>query len=409
MTDPLLDLGLAFLSVSLAGLVAMRLGQPVIPFYILCGMLVGPYGPEITLWGMTFSTSIIGRLEVVELMADFGVLFLLLFLGLEFSLKRLLQSGRPIIISGFIDLIINFPLGLLFGFLMGWSVLETLFIAGVFYMSSSGITTKALIDLKRIANPESETILGILVFEDLFIAIFMAVISGVALAGNTQPLVILASIAKALLFTFIFVIAARRLRNPIEKAMNVESEEVFLLILFAFVLLVAAFANIIGISATLGAFLLGLVYSETVHARRIAVKIIPLRDLFAAMFFFSFGMLVDYRVIAISMILLIVALPMAIAGKIVSGVLAGTAANTRPHAAVNIGCGIIARGEFSIVLAGIAATAGFTNVASFTAAFVLSLAVIGPVLMRESEKVYNAFNALEQRLFKVTSAEELPS
>jgi len=149
---------LLFVVILSGGALARRLGQSAIPFYMVLGLALGPYGLEI-----------VRDSEVVGFLAELGMIFLLLFLGLEFSLKRLQAASTSLFFAGGIDLGINFSLGLLAGIAMGFSLAESFLLAGIVYMSSSGIVTKALIDLKKLANPETESILGVMVFEDLFI------------------------------------------------------------------------------------------------------------------------------------------------------------------------------------------------------------------------------------------------
>jgi CPA2 family monovalent cation:H+ antiporter-2 len=256
-------------------------------------------------------------------------------------------------------------------------------------MSSSGVITKALIDLKRIANPETETILGIMIFEDIFIAVFLAVLSGVVLAEEATTFAIGASVLKALAFCLVLILIARKFSAHVDRIIDIKSEELFLLFLFSLVIITSAIAGKIGISEAIGAFLIGLVFSETAQAKRIEEKIMPLRDLFTAMFFFFFGMMIDFRVFEDVLSLLAVAIPLSILGKMLSGFTAAKMQGFSTKAAINVGCGTVARGEFSVILSNIGVSAGLISLMHpFTAAYVLALSILGVILMKGSGAIH---------------------
>ncbi|MFH1774145.1 MAG: cation:proton antiporter [Methanobacteriota archaeon] len=373
----ILEVGIAFLVVAAGGYVAHNARLSVIPAYIVVGMLVGPYG-----------LGIVKSSELISFMAEVGVILLLLFLGLEFSLKRLVESRKNLLIAGSIDLVINFSTGLILGLALGWSVLEAALLAGIVYMSSSGIITKALIDLRKIVNPETEVILGIMVFEDLFIALFLAVISGAALAGTTEPSIVLASVFKAVAFCAAFLIIAKKYNNIVDRAISIKSDEIFLLFLFSMAILVSAAAQRIGISGAIGAFFLGLAFSETQHVQRIERKIIPLRDLFASMFFFSFGMLIDVSTFP-QVFTIAIAIPLLVLSKVISGYFAARVQDFSAKTSLFVGFSTVARGEFSVVLASLGVAAGVTPLLyPLTAIIVLVTSVLGILLMSMSDAVY---------------------
>ena len=144
-------------------------------------MLVGPHAPTIGVIDFKFIESA----NVISFLGRIGVLFLLFYLGLEFSMKKLIKSGRSIAIGGTIYILINFSLGLLYGFIMGFPLLEILIIAGIITISSS-IVAKVLVDLRRTGNNETELILGIIMFEDIFLAVYLSVVSGLVLGDHAS-------------------------------------------------------------------------------------------------------------------------------------------------------------------------------------------------------------------------------
>jgi CPA2 family monovalent cation:H+ antiporter-2 len=374
----ILEVGLAFLIITLGGYIAYHARQPVVPAFILVGMFFGPYGLKI-----------VSSSEIIIFMAELGVIMLMFFLGLEFSLKRLLGAKKTLKIAGILDLAINFTFGLIFGFLLGFSVLESLFLAGIVYMSSSGIITKALIDLKRIVYPEADIILAIMVFEDIFIAIFLALISGIAIAGGEG--LVLISVFKAVVFCLIFLIVAKKYNRIVDRIIDIRSDELFLIFLFALVILVSAIAQRIGMSEAIGAFFLGLAFSETKQVERMEKKIVPLRDLFACMFFFAFGMMIDVSTFAGIIGIAAFFVPLIVLSKIASGYLSAYILGFKKKSALFIGFGTIARGEFSIILANLAIASGLNHsLYPLTVMIVLTTSILGILLMSKSDSIYRA-------------------
>ncbi|WP_145838545.1 cation:proton antiporter, partial [Bacillus paralicheniformis] len=163
------EVGTALVIVAIGAVVANRLKFSIIPFLIILGMIVGPHAPTIGIIDLTFIESN----EIIQFLGRIGVLFLLFYLGLEFSVGKLVKSGQNIVVGGSIYVAINFILGLLYGLIAGMPWMETLIIAGLLSVSSSAIVAKVLVDLKRTANPETELILGIILFDDIFLALFL--------------------------------------------------------------------------------------------------------------------------------------------------------------------------------------------------------------------------------------------
>ncbi len=180
MDTLIFEVGTALVLVAIAAVIAGKFKFSVIPFLIVLGMLVGPHAPTIGVIDFKFIESA----NVISFLGRIGVLFLLFYLGLEFSMKKLIKSGRSIAIGGTIYILINFSLGLLYGFIMGFPLLEILIIAGIITISSSAIVAKVLVDLRRTGNNETELILGIIMFEDIFLAVYLSVVSGLVLRGS---------------------------------------------------------------------------------------------------------------------------------------------------------------------------------------------------------------------------------
>lgn len=380
------EVGLALALVAGAVLLSAKFRFSNVPLLILTGMAVGPHAPKIWILDFRFIESA----PLIEFMGRIGVLFLLFYLGLEFSVSRLIKSGRSIVAGGSIYIIINFAAGLLYAFLMGWPVLEVLVAAGVTTISSSAIVAKVLFDLRRTANPETELILGIIMFEDVFLAFYLSLVSGVVLSSATSIGGVLVSAALSLAFILGFIILGRVATPLLNRAFRIASNEGFLLALFASLFLLAGFGETIHVAEAIGALLLGLVLAETEHGQRIEHLIVPFRDFFGALFFFGFGLTIDPLTLGGAVWIAVGAAIVTIIGNVTAGILAGRSAGLSSQASMNIGLTIVSRGEFSIIMADLAKAGNLLPVLQpFSALYVLILAVFGPLMTKESERIYN--------------------
>jgi len=391
MEHLILEIGLALSLIACAGILAGKLRISIVPILILTGMIVGPQAPHIGIFDFRFIQSA----PLIEFMGRLGVLFLLFSLGLEFSIKRLLTAGPSIIRSGTIYMVINLAIAIIFPLLLGWPVKEILVVAGIMTISSSAIVAKVIVDLKRTANDETEIILGLMMFQDVFVAIYFSVVSGLVLAGSTSISEIIISALMALLFIGGFLFLGHKLVPKLDRWLDIPSDETFMLVIFAILLLVAGFSETLHIAEAIGALLIGLVLAETDHSERIEHLIVSFRDFFGALFFFSFGLSIDPFALGGAVWPAVTAVILTLLGNIVSGVWAGRKASLSHRASLNIGLSIISRGEFSIILATLAKAGGLlTSLQPFAALYVLILAILGPLLTKESRWVYNRLRPL---------------
>lgn len=391
MDTLIFEVGTALVLVAIAAVIAGKFKFSVIPFLIVLGMLVGPHAPTIGVIDFKFIESA----NVISFLGRIGVLFLLFYLGLEFSMKKLIKSGRSIAIGGTIYILINFSLGLLYGFIMGFPLLEILIIAGIITISSSAIVAKVLVDLRRTGNNETELILGIIMFEDIFLAVYLSVVSGLVLGDHASFLGGLTSIGIALGYMLLFFIVARKATPLLNKLLNISSDEIFIIVVFASLFFIAGFSETIHVAEAIGALLLGLVFSETEHSDRIEHLVVPFRDFFGAIFFFSFGLSIDPFSLGGAIWLTLGAVLLTIIGNFVAGMIAGRQAGLSHKASTNIGLTIVSRGEFSIIMANIGIAGGLMSVLKpFSALYVLILSILGPLLTKESKNVYKLLNKI---------------
>ena len=263
------------------GLIASRFGLSAIPAYLLAGLLLGPNEPTVV--------TLISPSEVTEFVAEVGIIFLLFFLGLEFTLTRLSRSRRHVVFGGLFDLVANAGLGLLVGVAAFGVSFAALILAAAIYVSSSAIAVKGLIDFRRLADDETDLVLAILIAEDIAIALVL----GFAAGGGGAAGATLAIVAKAIGFIAVSLALSKWLAGPIDRLLDWLPREFFLLAVFGFLVGMAAVADALGLSEAIGALMAGVVLSETSMREEIEERFFSFRDVFAALFFFVFGLSID--------------------------------------------------------------------------------------------------------------------
>jgi monovalent cation:H+ antiporter-2, CPA2 family len=349
---------------------------------------LGPNEPK------TFS--LIEDSEGIDILSRIGIALLLFFLGLEFSLERLTQARRLVLVGGALDLVVNAGAGLLLGLALLGPGPEAVLVAGLVYISSSGIITRALFDLRRLADDETDLVLGVLVFEDLAIAVFLgiaaALASGEAVGGGAITLTALLALA----FVAAFLVASRYAHLLLDRVTPRLDREQLLLGALAVALGGAALAEVAGLSEAIGALLAGVLLSGSVARDQIEAQLLSLRDFAAAIFFFAFGLAVDLGQTNRVAWWLLAAVPVAVVAKLAGGYLAGRATAFSARQSVNVATSLVARGEFTIILAQLAATGAALDpdfrerVGPFAGILVLATAIAGVVLMRESRRLGRA-------------------
>ncbi|HEY0447619.1 cation:proton antiporter [Actinophytocola sp.] len=378
----LIELGAIFFGLGVLGRVAWRIGISPIPFYLLGGLAFG-HGGLLPLGGIADFTSLAGEI---------GVILLLLLLGLEYSAAELVTGLRRSWPAGLVDLVLNATPGVAVALILGWGPVGALAMGGVTYISSSGIIAKVLGDLGRLGNRETPVVLSILVFEDLAMAIYLPILTGV-LAGATL-LGGLSATAISLVVVTLVLVLALKFGRYVSAIVDSKSPEVFLLRVLGAALLVAGVAQQLQVSAAVGAFLLGIAISGST-AENATRMLEPLRDLFAAMFFVVFGLNTVPSTIPP---VLGAALALAVATtvtKVVTGWWAAKRQGIAKMGRARAGAALVARGEFSIVIAGLAVSAGAVDhqLAALATAYVLIMAVFGPLAARAVEPVMRAAQA----------------
>ncbi|MGY1812520.1 cation:proton antiporter [Blastococcus sp. SYSU D00820] len=365
----LVELGAVVLALGVVGRLAARTGLSPVPFYLLAGLGFGTGGllpldaPE----------------AFIRTGADVGVVLLLLVLGLEYTSAELVGSLRQQAPVGVLDLVLNGLPGAVLALLLGWGPTAAVALAGVTAISSSGIVSKVLTDLGRLGNRETPAVLGVLVVEDLAMAAYLPVLTALVAASGGATAALSVGLALAVLAVVLAV--ALRHGQAVTRAVGSGSDEVLLLSVVGLALLVAGGAEAVHVSAAVGAFLLGIALSGEV-AERLRTLLQPLRDLFAAVFFVFFGLSVDPGALPGVLLPAVGLAAVGVLTKVATGWVAGRRAGIGPAGRVRAGAALVARGEFSIIIAGLVAGAVPAAFGPTVAAYVLVLAVLGPLAPR---------------------------
>lgn len=370
----LVELGAIFVSLALLGRLAGKIGISPIPLYLVGGLFFG-HGGVVEFTGLESFTRIT---------SEIGVVLLLLLLGLEYSARELMTGLRQSWLAGLLDLVLNFTPGALTAWILGWGPVAALVMGGVTYISSSGIIAKVLSDLGRLGNRETPVILSLLVFEDLAMAVYLpvltTVLAGFSFATGAQ------TVGISLLVVTLVLVIALKYGKTVSTIVDSDDQEVFLLTVLGAALLVAGVASTLQVSAAVGAFLLGIAISGSTAAN--ATRILePLRDLFAAMFFVVFGLNTDPATIPPVLGWAVVLAVVTTVTKVAVGWWAAKNQGIGIPGRARAGTALVARGEFSIVIAGLAVASGAVQpeLAAMATAYVLLMGILGPVLTRVSE------------------------
>ena len=370
-----IELGAMVLGLAVLARLSDRVGVSPVPAYLLAGLLFGDGGLAAPRLSADF----------VDLAAEIGVVLLLLTLGLEYSAEELAEGTRSGWRAGLLDVVVNAAPGAAAALLLGWSAQAVLLLAGVTYISSSGVIAKVLSDLNRLGNRETPAVLTVLVIEDLVMAAYLPIVAVVLADRSFNDGVI--SVSVALASATVVLVGALRHGHHFTRVLDARTDEALLLGLFGVTLLVAGVAQKVNVSAAVGAFLVGIALSGPLQTR-VTALIEPLRDLFAALFFILFAFRIDpgsLPSVAVPAVALAVVTSIT---KIGTGWYAAARLQLGPRAQMRAGTALVARGEFSIVIAGLAVGTGVeSDLIALAGAYVLILAIAGPLLTRFSDHI----------------------
>jgi len=364
----LLYSGLALFLIYVSILVSKRFGIPALIPIIFLGLLTKDFI----------------HAEHLQFFVELGLILLFFFIGLEFNLEKLKSMTAKSWKAGLFDFLFNFIPPLILALLFGFNTVEALFLAAVVYPSSTSIIAKLLIDYKRLINPETELILGILIFEDIVAIVLLSVLFGLS-QGRVDPI----SIGLNILLMFGVVILSvvlgklilTRITHYLEKILT--GGEDLILLMLGLLLLIAGLFHSLGISEVLGAFILGLMFGETPFAEDIEKSLHDLKELSMAIFFYNFGASIPEISGIPNPLFFILLVILGIFGKIASTYLGGLAGGLTKKQSFRAALEMVPRGEFSIVVTAMAPK----NLQPLSALYVITTAVIGSVLFIYAPKL----------------------
>ncbi|WP_254273470.1 cation:proton antiporter [Haloarcula marina] len=392
MANPLLVAGAVLLALVALALAAQRIGQSVIPTYILAGVVVGPFGI-----GLGADTVGVPLPALLALPAALGVVLLLFFVGLELSVGELLADRRAFARAGAVDVGVSLPLGFLVGIVAGFSPLEATFLALVVFNSSTVIIAKSVVDAGWVGSRVSDAVFGVVVVEDVVTALLFAVVSTLVVGGSGVTLA--RSLVVSIAFLVALVAVVLRGAEPVRRAFGPLRGELFVVASLGAAAFVAGVGTLTRTSEAVAAFLVGGLFQRADLLAEAERYLAPVRDVFAVVFFLWVGVQTDPRVVADAAPFVLGIGLVTLAGQLVSGYYAGRAFGLDADAAVRMGAALTPRGEFSLVIAAFLAVEGTTptlseTIPAITVGYVLLTSVGGSVLLHRADDIA----ALRRRL-----------
>jgi CPA2 family monovalent cation:H+ antiporter-2 len=369
------EIGALVLGLALLSRVAGRFGLSAIPLYLIAGLAMGEGGI------VQLDVSV----EFFEITAEIGVLLLLFALGLEYTDSELRAGLRTGLAPGVVDMLLNALPGVALGLVLGWDPIAAVLLGGVTWISSSGVVSKVLSDLGRLGFRETPAVLNILVMEDLAMAVYLPVVAALIVGGSVTSTI--TSVLVALAAVTVILVVVLRYGRRMSGLVDAGSDETFLLTVFGITLLVAGIAQQLEVSGAIGAFLVGLALSGKAE-QRASRLLSPLRDLFAATFFLFFSFQIDPADLLDALIPAIALFAVTAVTKVATGWYAAGRAGAAPKGRLRAGTVLIARGEFSIVIAALGAgLVDGPELGALAAGYVLLTAMVGPVVSKYSDRV----------------------
>ncbi|MEG0588710.1 cation:proton antiporter [Aurantimicrobium sp.] len=372
----LIEVGALLLGLSLLGRLAIKYGQSPIPLYMTAGLVFGSGG----------LLPLHASIDFLSSGAELGVVLLLVMLGLEYSPSELVGNLKSSARAGIWDGLLNAVPGAVFALILGWGPIAALVMAGVTWVSSSGVIAKVLRDLGRLGNRETPIVLSVLVLEDLAMAFYLPILSAVVIGASLLEGAITVAIAVGSV-TVVLYLAVRH-GKKLSRIFHSEQPETLLMGVLGLTMLVAGLASEVQVSAAVGAFLVGIALSGQV-AHNAEKLLAPLRDLFAAIFFVFFGLTTNPADIPEVFFPALILAAVTMSTKVLTGYLAAKKAGIGRPGRWRTGVALMPRGEFTVIIAGLAVSAGVQPlIAPLAATYMLITVISGPVLARITDTAW---------------------
>ncbi len=373
------DLGFILIAAAVVSLIFKRFKQPVVLGYLIAGIIVGPH--------VSITPTVVEG-DSLKIWAEIGVIFLLFGLGLEFSFKKLAKVGVSVSITAVFEIIFMMGLGFLAGISLGWSTMDSLFLGGILSISSTTIIVRAFDELNLKGRRFVKVVFGVLIVEDLVAVLLLVLLSTVAVTRSFSGEELVLSALKLMFFVIIwFVLGIYSLPTFLQKIRKHLNDETTLIVALGLCLLMVIIATKTGFSAALGAFVMGSILAETRDGKTIEHLLNPVKNLFAAIFFVSVGMLIDPAVLKNHFGVIIFLTVITIVGKLLSTTLGALISGQSLRHSVQAGMSLAQIGEFSFIIA----TLGLTLKVTSDILYPIAVAISGittfttPYLIRLSD------------------------
>ncbi|KNY28349.1 cation:proton antiporter [Pseudobacteroides cellulosolvens] len=378
--DILFDLGIILFLGFFAAIAMKKLGQSVIAGYMAVGLIIGPK-----------ALGLIKNTELLSTLSELGIVLLMFFLGLEFSINKFKKIKNSVFFIGTYEVILNLIVGFIIGTVLGFAFKERLFLTCIIALSSSGVVAKLLFDMKRTASKESEILMGVMVYEDFFAILILGILSSFTAADKAQiPITeISVSMLKALgFYAFFIIIGILFINKIIDILTRIDSQELFTALMIGLILLTSSLALHMGLASAAGAFLLGMLIVSYDVEERLHRTVSAFKDIFIIIFFISFGTFLDFRQIPGTLPLILIIVPLSILSEIAISSSGAFFSGFSASSALSIGSSMIARGEYSMIYAylGFSTGAISESLYQFTGVYVFTMTLIAPILMKHSAK-----------------------
>ncbi len=393
--DLMFHVGVIMLIAFMGAAIASRFRLSVVIGYIIAGVLIGP-NLHLSAGGFTYNGLITDDAFIQDL-SRIGLVLLLFFVGLEFSIEKLKRAKAAAIILSSVNLAVGMFAGFVLGAYLGWPLIDTIFLAGVVSMSSSAITAKSLIELRRLGNNETEFLLGMVILESFMAMFLLTLVNGLVVTADPQPVSPLHLFLGVGLFigffAFLAVVVIPRAARLFER---IKSQELFVLFALGIVFLAAALAEQFRIPAIIGAFFIGMVFADTKLAARFESKLESLRDAFVAVFFLSFGMLIDPAMFPLVAVMVVIAIPLIFLNDLLLTATLAYFIGFSGRAASAIGTSMLGRNEEAILYASVGTRAVRSNpnlshdyagtlLTPFAGILCIAMSALTPTVMRHSD------------------------
>jgi monovalent cation:H+ antiporter-2, CPA2 family len=352
---------LALVVCLLLALITKRLSLPTIPFYIIAGLLIGQSGLKL-----------VGSDDISLFLTELGLLFLLFFMGLEIKPDKIWKNQSAILTSGVIDLNVNMIIGFVVAYALGFSLFDSLVVAAAFFISSTAMALTSLVENRKLLMRESETIVWLMIFEDIVLIILLAVLG----SSMDNPIFLVLKLAAVLSVVYLIIRIAREYIATLLK----RDDELPVLLTFSAVLGIAALSESIGIPVSFVVIAFGAMLG-TIDTEAFEVHSRPFKDVFLVVFFVFFGITTNLFSGGISLLAIIAISILAILSKFISGMVIGRVIHRNTSSGIEIWSNTIARGEFSIA---IAAVYGSPVISGTIATMVIVTSVVGAFAARYS-------------------------